>query len=357
MLNLIETNSFCALPFTKLIIDEFGHTTMCCHQSKPLGNIFQQDILGIWRGHLAKQIQGSTKLGTLHNVCQQSNTCPFISHPKPHKIIPTHVDIAYPTHIEICLPSSHCNIGGENPTKQNPACIMCIRNHDLLKHEVMTDQICAKVKPFMPYLNEFTVLGVAEPFWKDELYRVFDMVDYHLYKDQIKFTTNTNGICLTDRTLDEFFKRVSQSEMSVSIDAATPETFMKIRRLDCYDLICKNIKSFMKKREVFGKENHVVKIYNNINLINVHEMGLMVEAAADLGVDELLLIPTHDQMGRVDLGEILMNESNIKIFQRFAMIAQVRAIEMNVKLVFGNTFHIAPPTPLVQIGVKRGSKS
>lgn len=355
MPHLIESKSFCPLPFTKLIIDEFGHATMCCHQSKPLGNIFKQDLLSIWQNHVSQRVRTDTKLGLLNSACSESGTCPYIAHPKPDRDFLTHPGFTHPTHIEICLPSSHCNIGGENPSKQNPACIMCIRNHDLLKHEVLTDQICAKVKPFMPYLNEFTVLGVAEPFWKDELYRVFDMVDYHMFKDQIKFTTNTNGICLTDSTLDEFFRRVSKSEMSVSIDAATPETFMKIRRLDTYDLICKNIKSFMRKREQFGKENHVIKIYNNINLINVHEMGMMVEAAAELGVDELLLIPTHDQMGRVDLGEILMNESNIKIFQRFAMIAQVRAIEMNVKLVFGNTFHIAPTKTQVieKIGVKR----
>lgn len=350
---MADIKAFCPLPFNKLIIDEFGNATSCCHQSKPLGNIFKQDLISLWKGGIASTIRSETLAGRLHRICTESNTCPFINHPKPAKDVQTHDQ--YPTHIEICLPASHCNIGGENPSPSNPACIMCIRNFDLIKHPVMTDDICKQVAPLMSYLNEFTVLGIAEPFWKGEAWRVFDMVGYHLYRNQIKFSTNTNGICLTDRVIDEFFCRINTSEMSFSIDAATPETFMKIRRMDCYDLIVKNMKSFMKKREMFGgSERHVVKIYNNINLINVHEMGMMVEVCKEVGADELLLIPTHNQMGRVDLGEILMNESNLKLFQRYAMIAQVRATELDVKLVFGNTFNILPPKqPLLQLGIKK----
>lgn len=348
---MANIKTFCTLPFKKLIIDEFGFATSCCHQNKPLGNVFQQDLMSLWNSKMAKDIRLESSAKNLHTVCSTSKTCPFINHPRT---LSEHEFRAYPHHIEICLPSSHCNIGGENPNAKNPACIMCIRNFDLIKHKPMTDEICASIKPFVQYLDEFTVLGIAEPFWKGEAWRVFDMIDFHKYRNQIKFSTNTNGICLTDKVTDEFFNRINSSEMSFSIDAATPETFIKIRRMDTYDLIVKNMKNFMAKREEFGgAKKHVVKIYNNINLINVHEMGLMIEMCKEVGADEILLVPTHNQMGRVNLGEIIMNESNLKLFQRYANIAKVRAIELDVKLTFGNSFYMLPESDLIQIGIKK----
>ena len=347
---LTRTEAFCALPSTKLIVDEHGNATMCCHQNTPLGNIFRHDVLDLWRGKLAEEIRHKTAHGDLHPVCRSWNTCPYLNHVRPPKRFEAYARRQWPTHLEICLPVSHCNIGGENPNPDNPACIMCIRNHDFERHPPLTDQICHSTKHLMPYLRELTVLGIAEPFWKDEVFRVFDMMGFADHADHVKFSTNTNGTCWSDSVLDRFFSEVRTSAMSVSIDAATADTFIKIRRLDAYDLICRNIRKFLAMRA--SRETHYLAIYNNINLLNVHELVMMVEMAADLGVDELHLLPTHDQMGRVELGEILLSDKNVKLFRKHMDLARNRATELQVNLTVGNFFDRPPPT-LLQLGIKR----
>jgi hypothetical protein len=307
--------------------------------------ILHSDLLSIWRNQVANAIREETTKNNLHPVCRSWNNCPYQTLPKNTWTFSTHKNFKYPTALEICLPDKHCNIGGENPTKENPACIMCIRHfRDFSKDVDYTDLICEKSKPLMAYLNWFSVLGTAEPFWKDAVFNVLDKVDFYKYKDRIMFYTNTNGTCLNKKTISKFFDYVDNSIISFSLDAATTETFRKIRRLDCYELIIKNIKLFKSMRN----DNHKLWIYNNINLLNVHEMVAMVETAADIGVEKLIMLPTHDQSGIVKLGNLTLNNDNVHLFKEAAFKAMKRAEELGVYLQYTKSFDV--PTPqLVQI--------
>jgi hypothetical protein len=110
----------------------------------------------------------------------------------------------------------------------------------------------------------------------------------------------------------------------------------------------------MSYRDKFGgSAKHRAIIYNNINIINVHEMTAMVETAADLGVDQLVMLPTHDQCGRVDMGEMLLNHKNVKIFKKAADDARKRAEELGLNLHYSKPFDVVPPpVQLVQIGIR-----
>lgn len=340
--NLVEQKSFCDLPFRKIILSSGGEVSMCCHQYKQLGILKENNnVLDFWQGQLAKEIRETTNQNKLHQVCSSGCSCPFISSEKTERTFLVYDKLKYPTHLEICLPDSHCNIGGTNPNEENPACIMCKRNFTGNTQKDITDFLCRKSLPLMPYLNEFTLLGIAEPFWKDAIFNVFQKLNFSKHKHHIKFSTNTNGTCLNEKTTRRFFEETTTSNISWSFDAATPITFQKIRRLDAFDLINKNISRFIEmRREYGGKDKHVVSIWNNINMLNVEEMPLMVQQAIDLHVDYMIMVPTYEQQGLVKLGELVLNRKNYKIFKKFSEEAKEIADKNNFYLGYPTKFDV-----------------
>lgn len=349
---------FCSLPFTKLILNSWGEVSMCCHQLTQLGKLeANTNILDIWNSDIAKAIRYVTSVGEIHPVCKSWNSCPFLVKERTNYPQPVYNRNAYPTYLEICLPDKHCNVGGETPDEKNPACIMCRRNFHIPDQEDITDFLCEKAKPLMPYLLYLCVLGIAEPFWKDAVFNIFDKLEFERYKDQIEFVTNTNGICLNEKTTLRFFNETTKSDISWSLDAATAETHLKIRRLDSFNTVLQNLKRWIKLREDFGgRDNHKVCIYNNINMINVHEMKQMVELGHSLGVEKMIMLPTYDQSGVVQLGEILLNQKNVKFFKKAADQAMDRANELGINLWYSKSFEDIPPPVenLVQLQTTNG---
>lgn len=341
---LQSVSAFCHLPFTKLICNGEGYVSMCCYQVSQLGSIFDNELIDLWNSPKAQEIRSQTLQGELHGYCSSWNVCPYLVQDKIPYPFDTHKDFKFPTWIEINLPESHCNVGGENPTDENPACIMCIRNHRVLKLEDKTEFICSKVKPILPWLKSLCVLGIAEPFWKNKLFEVLKWLDFAPYKHKIRFFTHTNATLLTPRVLDQFFDAIRLSDLSFSIDAATAETFVKIRRLDAYDLVIKNIKNYMQHLSNNNiRHKHQTKIYNNINLLNVSEMEQMVQTAADLEVDQIWMLPTHNQIGLVTLDELTINKKNVHIFARNAEKAKIKAEQLGVTLYLVQSFDTPPP--------------
>jgi len=342
--DFVFQHTFCSLPYTKMILNSWGEVSMCCHQLTQLGKIEEDtNILDLWNSPLAKEIRETTTQGNLHKVCSSWNSCPYMVMEKKFGDVLTHKDSKYPTYLEICLPDQHCNVGGLKPTDKNPACIMCRRNFNTPEQKDLTDLLCRKARVLMPYLRELCVLGIAEPFWKDAVFNIFELLEFEKYKNQIKFVTNTNGICLTEKVANKFFEKTNYSELSWSLDSATAITHEKIRRLDTFDLVVKNLRRWIELKRQFGQHHHQVVIYNNINLLNVHEMTMMVEMAAELQVDKMIMLPTYDQAGVVQLGELLLCQKNVHIFKKCSEMARERANQLNVNLHYSKSFELVPP--------------
>ena len=340
--SLSQEHAYCALPFTRLIINAYGDLSMCCYQLHQLGSILEKDILEIWRSPLAEEIREQTRQGKLHPVCKSWNSCPYFTKDRIPYDFPTHRNNKFPLSLEICLPNSHCNIGGENPSEENPACIMCCRNYEFKPQPNITNILVEKAKPLIPYLNNLQILGIAEPFWKNAAIDILEQLDFHKWKSQIEFSTNHNGTCFHPNMQESFIKVVEKSYLQWSLDAASPLTYRKIRRIDAYDKILENLKNWIRIKP----PGHYNTIYNNINLLNVHEMVSMVECAHDMHVDSLIFIPTQDQSGRVHMDEFLLNHKNKDIFASYADASRKRAEELGLVVRFDKPFH--KPNPSLQ---------
>jgi hypothetical protein len=247
---------------------------MCCFQDrKSLGNILQTSLEDMWNGPIAQAIRQTTSKGSLHKTCQVFS-CPFF-HKKEQAMSPIQLS-KFPIELELDLPNQHCNIGGENPTSDTPACLMCERHLDWVRQEDRLQEICARIRPYVQYLRNIHIQGVAEAFWKDRFFEILEWLDLPPGQDKVRVSTATNGISFSESRRKKFLG-YPLSFLCFSVDAATPETYKLIRRVDMFEKLKGNLLAYSRERNPNGQK---LIIHNNINLLNINEVVGMVELAA-----------------------------------------------------------------------------
>lgn len=313
------TDGFCELPFKRMKITCDGYVTMCCYQKrKCLGNILEKSFDDIWFGELAQKIRSETEKNRLHKTCQVSG-CPFLNTNLIGKKI---LYNSYPISFEIDLPSQHCNIGGLTPNSSNPACIMCERHTNFIHQEDRLNEVCEKISPYVKYVESIHIQGVSEPFWKNRIFEIIDLLKIEK-NSHIRISTTTNGT-LMNQDHRKMFLEFPLSSITWSLDACTPETYVKIRRVDMYDKIIENLMAYSQERT----PDQILRIHNNINLLNVHEVEGMMEIAAKANVDVIDFNPT------CSIPVICVDKDNVKVFRK----AQIKIIELAEKLNINTTF-------------------
>lgn len=330
--------AFCERPFSHIKIDVKGDVSMCCYQGS-LGNILENSIEDIWNNDLSKEIRKYTLENKLHPWCKSWGACPHIN----KDLTKNHMEFPYeeslPISIEIDLPSRHCNIGGENPNEKNPACIMCPRDFEKFRSTDKwnmnnTAKIAESLKVLMPRLYRLSVLGVAEPFWRNAVFDILDILEYKKYKKEILFWTFTNGSLFNDKCQDKFLEYTHRSQINCSLDAGTKETYIKIRRRDFFDTIVKNLVIYSSKRTDLQR----LEIHNNINKMNVNEMHLMVDTAKEVWADEIYFNITHDAAGYSECHDIMIKEEDHNLFKENEIRAKERAKELGIEIRMYRTF-------------------
>jgi hypothetical protein len=232
--------AFCDMPFNRVRVTAQGDVAMCCwmrpgpfqnSEDIHLGNLLKNKFDDIWFGEAAEKVRLDTKDGILSERCRCPG-CPFLSlkPPYPKQNI---VYGEYPVFLEIDLPNSHCNIGGARPDPvKSPACVMCERASPLFKpEEDHLLEVLSKIVHLVPNLVQIHIQGVAEPFWKDLIFKILDVLVFDNHKDRITVSTTTNATLLNARNRERYLNRVPHSITNVSLDAASPQTYQGIRIL------------------------------------------------------------------------------------------------------------------------------
>jgi MoaA/NifB/PqqE/SkfB family radical SAM enzyme len=329
------TKAYCPLPFEELFITYTGEVLFCCSHdpSKTLGNVLRSSLEEIWNSALAREVRVQTTSPALHPVCRQGCWAsdriargePALSEPR---------ESPWPSKITISLPDSHCNIGGEHPTPET-ACLMCGRAAvGFTVFPDQTDTIVARVKPLVEHLSVLAIGGVAEAFWKARIFEILEQLGFARYADRITVETNSNGTTLSERTRARWFHTCPSSYLVVSIDAATAETYRKIRRLDAYDTVLQNLRGYARER---ARGRQRVFLSYNINLLNIREVEGMVETAAELGVDGVTFTLTHVAVDQIR--PYVIGDDTALLFAKAHKKAVKRAEELGVNLTFARFLH------------------
>lgn len=189
----------------------------------------------------------------------------------------------------------------ESQFKCNSNCALCVHGHEQLKKEIGYDG-------YMPF-ETFTRLvdecvehdcpsiGISfineplmDPDFKDRLKYVSDsgIMDIHL---------NSNASLLTGE-LSELIVNSNVTRICFSIDAATKETFQKMRPNLNYEKVIANIERFIAIRNAAGKKLPLVRVSFLLNEINAHEQEQFQQMWAEkvdyVSFQRYVPISTHD---------------------------------------------------------------
>lgn len=162
----------------------------------------------------------------------------------------------------------------------NLRCVGCYFSDDTPDPAYLTD---AKPLPFdtfariidegVPQGLKSVYFGYASEITMNRSY--MDYVRYAARSGIVDTWFGTNGILLTRDAIDEIIE-LGITRVLISIDAATKETFEKVRIRGNYDKLIANLEYLIERRARLGSRLPLIRLSMNVNRINEYEVDKFV---------------------------------------------------------------------------------
>ena len=162
----------------------------------------------------------------------------------------------------------------------NPPCVMCYTRlfHTRGEKENLNLNETA-FKNLIPYLNKFKTIslhGIGEPLIGKKLFRILENIDTN--KTLVQF--NSNGLLMNKKTARKLIEKKLKL-IDFSLDAATRETYQKIRRSN-FELAIKNIRCLSDLKNELGTNYPIVKVNMTLMKENLKESLQFLDLAKEL---------------------------------------------------------------------------
>jgi MoaA/NifB/PqqE/SkfB family radical SAM enzyme len=171
----------------------------------------------------------------------------------------------------------------ETTNRCDSKCQTCIRTFQSL--EPPADLTLVQVKAIA---EQFTVLervvlhGIGEPLLNREIFEIVSYLKSRgptvLFNSDAISLTHTRALKLIDSGLDEY---------RVSMDAATPETYRRIRGVDQFERVVANVRRLVALEKERSRTAPRVSLWFTASRVNLPELPAFVRLAASLGVVEV----------------------------------------------------------------------
>ena len=179
--------------------------------------------------------------------------------------------LGLPAHIQVEITNA-CNL----------RCQSCHRDLLYPKTTTMTfkqfKKIFDEIKPV-----KINVSGLGEPFLNPDIFKIIRYAKAH--GALVNCATN---LTLVGNKIDEIINS-GIDQLKVSVDAATSETFLKIRGFDLYDILVDNIKKINKMKKKQGVSHPVVRFNYALQYDNIDELLLTIELAKELDIKTMFI--------------------------------------------------------------------
>jgi radical SAM protein with 4Fe4S-binding SPASM domain len=187
----------------------------------------------------------------------------------------------------------------------------------------MSFETFTRIVDQFPDLEHLHLQGLGEPMMHP---RFFDMVAYAAARG-VRVTTNTNFTVLSPARAQRCITSGLDC-MHVSVDAATPETYARIRERSRLERVARNMGFLQAAREEAGAARPVVRLVTVIMRQNLEELPALVRLAHAWGCASMFVQHLcHEFVER----ETLLNEEASRIEKYFSMALQV-AGELGLEL-------------------------
>ena len=171
----------------------------------------------------------------------------------------------------------------ETTNRCDSKCQTCIRTFQSL--EPPADLTLAQVKAIagqFPVLERVVLHGIGEPLLNAE---IFEIVEY-LKTRASTVLFNSDAISLTARRARRLIES-GLDEYRVSLDAATRQTYRRLRGVDQFDRVVANVRRLVELARELDRSLPRVSLWFTASRANLDELLAFVRLAADLRVDEV----------------------------------------------------------------------
>jgi sulfatase maturation enzyme AslB (radical SAM superfamily) len=171
----------------------------------------------------------------------------------------------------------------ETSSRCNLRCVMCPHSiNGVQRPKHMDTELMMRMEKFIRQASSIQLHGIGEPlaspaFW-DSLQLIPESCDSSI---------NTNMTVLDERRLGKLVASHLRA-VNVSLDAARPETYLRIRGFS-FTEVTNNIRRFVEARRVSGKTFPL--LYMNMTLMrsNIEEVVEFLDLAKDIGANGVFL--------------------------------------------------------------------
>ena len=319
----------CIHPFTFLNFSPNGDVSTCpCphHLKYRLGNIKYNTIAEIWNSDTARQIRRKIYAGEWQDICKP--ICPFIiDYRRSNKVIKYEEleknEFLSPALIEeirtgkdyLKSPPTHFqpDISTNASTLCNLHCIMC-DVHQTKNDPALGKKLWADLKHYLPTAKYIELAGWGEPLVRPETREL--LINYH---GPAEFRLTTNGLLLP-----KYWEKIKHQKfpwLKISIDAATKETYEKIRLGAKWEDLITALNLVKQNRDKFP----FVMINMTVMRNNYKEIPQFINLAESYGFD-CLFHAIHSGKNEPD---ILWGDENIFELNNTKALAELRNIVIN----------------------------
>jgi MoaA/NifB/PqqE/SkfB family radical SAM enzyme len=195
--------------------------------------------------------------------------------------------------------------------------------------------------------------GAGEPLLYPALFELLDELDTS--RTNVGF--NSNGQLLTE----ELSRRLVEKRLgwiSFSLDAATKESYLRIRRRSDFDRLLTRIEGLVAARRRAGRRRPEIEINMTLMRLNLPEAPAFVELASRLGVDRVMF----QQIRPGGSNRIVAADGFVFDYARQELAgceelhdevmrsARKRAGELGIHLSYEISYKPPPSPPLAEIG-------
>ncbi len=266
---------FCSKPFEEVYVEIGGVIYLCCPyllRDIDIGNLREHEFDEIWNSVKARIIRLSI-IKRNFCFCEES----FCSHfSKTCENNDDFYEAAVPKYPRKAMISfdDACNL-------KCPSCRKEFRfnNSNNLKQEMA--EICAKkLEAIIPQIGMVSISGNGDPFYCNT-YRKLWLNTSKMKRNYIRF--QTNGLLLNEENIERIVNGYEIIDLYVSIDAATKETYERVRCGGNFEVLQRNMQMVAKMRQ----ENKIREFVTSfvVQKENYHEIVDFVKMCFGYGVD------------------------------------------------------------------------
>jgi MoaA/NifB/PqqE/SkfB family radical SAM enzyme len=135
-----------------------------------------------------------------------------------------------------------------------------------------------------PVLERVVLHGLGEPLLNKDLPR---MVRY-LKERGTYVLFNSNGILLNEKRGQALID-AGLDEYRLSMDGATRETYARVRGVDAFEKIWRNVRAFISLQKAQNANKPAVSLWFTAMRENLHELPLLIDLASEAGVPEVYM--------------------------------------------------------------------